>query len=113
MANCWERYEILNKNQEKIKSNKQFELVISPDSMTKSIVPENIIKCNKSRTLNYSPSGAKVKVIYNKKKQCKAEHADAQINYILVHICTNPKESPKSTTKRICKLLFYITEGIL
>lgn len=77
MANCWERYEILNKNQEKIKLNKQFELVISPDSITKSIVPENIIKCNKSRTLNYSPSGANVKVIYNKKKQCKAEHADA------------------------------------
>ena len=77
MANCWERYEILNKNQEKIKSNKQFELVISPDSITKSIVPENIIKCNKSRTLNYSPSGTNVKVIYNKKKQCKAEHADA------------------------------------
>lgn len=113
MANCWERYEILNKNQEKIKSNKQFELVISPDSITKRMVPENIIKCNKSETLNYSPSGAKVKGIYNKKKkQCKAKHADTQVNYILVHICTNPKESPKSTTKRICKLLFYITEEI-
>ena len=69
MANCWERYKILNKNQEKAKSNKQFELVIFADSIT--TIPENIIKCNKNKTLNYSLGGAKVKDIYNQKNNTK------------------------------------------
>lgn len=49
MANCWERYEILNKNQEKIKSNKQFELVISPDSITKEWSLKILLNATKAK----------------------------------------------------------------
>ena len=69
---------MLNKTLEKVKSSKQFKLVIFADNITKRI-SENIINYSKSKALSYSSGGAKVKGIYDQIKQYKAEHTDAQV----------------------------------
>ena len=70
---------MLNKTLEKVKSSKQFKLVIFADNITKSLIPENIVNCSKNKALIYSSGGAKVKGIYDQIKQYKAERTDAQV----------------------------------
>ena len=95
-----------------VKEKRKFELVIFGDSITKRIIPNNIVKCDENKALNYSQGGARVKGIYDQIRQYKSENPDADANNILVHVGSNhiPRESPESTAKKICKLLLYIRE---
>ena len=63
-----------------------FKLVIFGDSITKLIVPHQIIKCNEHEATNFSQSGAKVKDIYCQVERFKSNHKGSKVENILIHV---------------------------
>ena len=86
---------------------KSFKLVIFGDSITKLIVPHQIIKCNEHEATNFSQSGAKVKDIYCQVERFKNNHKGSKVENIVIHVGANhiQRENPRDSSRKICKLL--------
>ena len=84
-----------------------FKLVILGDSITKLIVPHQIIKCNEHEATNFSQSGAEVKGIYQQVERFKNNHKGSKVENIVMHVVANhiQRESPRDSSRKICKLL--------
>ena len=63
-----------NELQRKQPSSKNFELVISGDSITKRINPSFIARCDKSLSLNCSVGGANVRGVYEQMRTFRENH---------------------------------------
>ena len=99
----------IEKNTE-IQDKPSFKLVILGDSITKRILPEVIMKCEEDRVCNLSHSGAKVRDIYRQVEDFKAQHNEAKVENIVIHVGTNhlEKEKPSDISRKIGKLLHRV-----
>ena len=82
-------------------------MVIFGDSITKSIVPHQIIKSNEHEATNFSQSGAKVKDIYCQEERFINNNKGSKVENILIHVGRNhiQRENPRDSSRKICKLL--------
>ena len=66
-----------------------------------------IIKCNVHEATNFSRSMAKAKNIYRQVERFKNNHKGSKVENIVIHVETNhiQKESPKYSSRKMCKLL--------
>ena len=99
-----------HREEEQPKNRENFELLILGDSITKYVIPSVIAKCHESQALNYSIGGSKVRGAYDQIRRFHAEHENANVNTIILHIGTNhlPRDKPEDTARKICKLMNHI-----
>lgn len=95
--------------------NQDFEFLILGDSITKFIDAGKIAKCDKSKTLNLSKSGARVFDIYEQYRSFKRDFPTSSVSKILIHVGTNhlPKCSANDTANKIGRLLLFLREEMV